>query len=741
MASSLPDLLHESCDVGHRCHLWLDTNAQTKPPPTFRLRTIRNNWKPHHLFEQHLSAYGLLAFSKLTSTREKFILDPSLLTALVDRWRPETHTFHLRCGELTPTLKDVSFITALPISGDPLVPAAYSSTWPQDVADRLGVPVPVGNRSGGRPRGVPVNWLMAHFLELPAAPSAITLRKHLFAYVLYLFAMMFPSTHGDVVLPGLIKIAEEIVDTPLPPNNTYSFGSAMLAHTYRGLCDGTGRITSTTKGHVLAVSYEFLQLWSWEYLPVGRPEIVDDIHPYNLGQGEYGPLTWGSRWTHATKRWATNVVRGCYPEYHQQFELLEESSITWNPWTIAHMESVWGIQPITADCTRDFGFWMTRCNLLFMWMVEPYNPERVMRQFGLFQEVPPPLPRRVDDRTHALDNKGMNCFDWSVHNASWIETWIDCAASDVVLEERPYNPNVSTAYNQWYRNSTRTLLTGPPPTRDEQSYGGIERSAAYHRDATINDFTQIAQDAEAAMRMRNMNSDDGKSLIRRIYDTAMKGIRRFGCARDNDVVTRAYDMPEPRSSRPSLARTTQPRTSATTTTTTTPSYARQDSSLLHRSQSGQRSQRHATIQEDTIFPHISPYGGRYSYSQGESSQRYNTTEEEIDPDWDDMGAGVGYNMAPPQGREQIQGGQNTTQRTLDIVQDFFGYDVTNPHSSLIPPGPESQDVIRTPSPPQETQTQEEEQRYGFGFREHRGPRERLSPSGPRKRVARARRHG
>jgi hypothetical protein len=132
-----------------------------------------------------------------------------------------------------------------------------------------------------------------------------------------------------------------------------------------------------------------------------------------------------------------------------------------------------------------------------------------------------------------------------------------------------------------------------------------------------------------------------------------------------------------------------------------------------------------------------------------------------------MGAGVGYNMAPPQGREQIQGGQNTTQvcvrtlstyvhttfksllftdhflsqRTLDIVQDFFGYDVTNPHSSLIPPGPESQDVIRTPSPPQETQTQEEEQRYGFGFREHRGPRERLSPSGPRKRVARARRHG
>jgi hypothetical protein len=45
---------------------------------------------------------------------------------------------------------------------------------------------------------------------------------------------MFPSSHGDIVLPGLIKIAENIVDSPPPPNPIYSFGSAMLAYTYRG---------------------------------------------------------------------------------------------------------------------------------------------------------------------------------------------------------------------------------------------------------------------------------------------------------------------------------------------------------------------------------------------------------------------------------------------------------------------------------------------------------------------------
>jgi Plant mobile domain len=34
-------------------------------------------------------------------------LDKSLMTALVERWRPETSTFHLPVGELTVTLEDV----------------------------------------------------------------------------------------------------------------------------------------------------------------------------------------------------------------------------------------------------------------------------------------------------------------------------------------------------------------------------------------------------------------------------------------------------------------------------------------------------------------------------------------------------------------------------------------------------------------------------------------------------------
>ena len=44
-----------------------------------------------------------------------------MLTAFIERWRGETHTFHLPFGEVTVTLEDVHHILDLPTEGNPLI--------------------------------------------------------------------------------------------------------------------------------------------------------------------------------------------------------------------------------------------------------------------------------------------------------------------------------------------------------------------------------------------------------------------------------------------------------------------------------------------------------------------------------------------------------------------------------------------------------------------------------------------
>jgi hypothetical protein len=96
---------------------------------------------------------GLLPFARLVeSTREnlelnprhevieterKMTLDRALLTGLVDRWRPETHTFHLRWGEMAPTLQDVSYLLGLPLAGNLIGPLNAPRNWATDLLARF----------------------------------------------------------------------------------------------------------------------------------------------------------------------------------------------------------------------------------------------------------------------------------------------------------------------------------------------------------------------------------------------------------------------------------------------------------------------------------------------------------------------------------------------------------------------------------------------------------------------------
>ena len=41
--------------------------------------------------------------------------NPAALTVMIDRWRPETHSFHMTWGEMTITLEDAAMILGIKI--------------------------------------------------------------------------------------------------------------------------------------------------------------------------------------------------------------------------------------------------------------------------------------------------------------------------------------------------------------------------------------------------------------------------------------------------------------------------------------------------------------------------------------------------------------------------------------------------------------------------------------------------
>jgi hypothetical protein len=57
------------------------------------------------------------------------MMDSAALTTHVDRWRLETNTFHLLCGEITVTLQDVTMILGLPIDGTPVSGMVSRAGW------------------------------------------------------------------------------------------------------------------------------------------------------------------------------------------------------------------------------------------------------------------------------------------------------------------------------------------------------------------------------------------------------------------------------------------------------------------------------------------------------------------------------------------------------------------------------------------------------------------------------------
>ncbi|XP_074324304.1 serine/threonine-protein phosphatase 7 long form homolog [Apium graveolens] len=156
-------------------------------------------------FLQSSGFYGVARLSTLQ-------LDWSLLSTLVERWRPETHTFHLPMGEVTITLQDVGVLLGLPIDGRALI--ANDIPGPGDVLLEL-----VASIFGCAPESSRLNGA-----RIP----------------LSFFTSLTPHYLSE--------------DASL---DEYVWGAAILAFLYRELCKGCKKGKEEVTGCLL-----LLQLWA-----------------------------------------------------------------------------------------------------------------------------------------------------------------------------------------------------------------------------------------------------------------------------------------------------------------------------------------------------------------------------------------------------------------------------------------------------------------------------------------------
>ncbi|KAI0500775.1 hypothetical protein KFK09_018992 [Dendrobium nobile] len=171
-------------------------------------------------FMEALRLVGLDCVSQMRYLR----MDHHLLTALVERWSPQTNSFHLTVGEMTITLQDVAMILGVNIDGPALVGHTVVGagrrwlSWPDCCDDLLGShPLadvvyrdPFDHRITSRFRMgqahaqtcIPLRWLRWTFwrdsyLDL----NDMDFWRHVRAYILFILGChLLPDTSGRPLL-------------------------------------------------------------------------------------------------------------------------------------------------------------------------------------------------------------------------------------------------------------------------------------------------------------------------------------------------------------------------------------------------------------------------------------------------------------------------------------------------------------------------------------------------------------
>ncbi|RYR20219.1 hypothetical protein Ahy_B03g065313 isoform D [Arachis hypogaea] len=205
---------------------------------------------------------GLYHLARLNETW--FRLDEPLISAFVERWRLETHTFHMPFGECTITLQDVVYQLGLSIDGQ------YT------------------------------------FGQIPDGADDATIQRYARAYIIMLLGtQLFGDKFGTRLHIRWLPYVARLEDM-----GGYNWGSATLSWLYRCMCRVANRnvvkfpgfrpagydtvrwplasrwsgynLTSSERGPRVAhwrLRIDLLQADNFTWMPYNTPEVVQVVHP------------------------------------------------------------------------------------------------------------------------------------------------------------------------------------------------------------------------------------------------------------------------------------------------------------------------------------------------------------------------------------------------------------------------------------------------------------------------------
>ncbi|XP_071722019.1 serine/threonine-protein phosphatase 7 long form homolog [Rutidosis leptorrhynchoides] len=336
----------------------------------------------------------------LVSTVGYMDYDRHLLTALAERWRPETHSFHFSVGEATITLEDVEVLLGLRVDGLPV-------TGRESYPDRDDIPGYLFRLLGFIPdrdgrTAIRLSSIKEHLKRTVAVVDISdeeALQRARCHVTLLLAGCFFPDKSHNKIDLFLLQLLED------PKHcGELSWGSTLLAYTYRALCDSARSGENSTNMCGLLV-----HTWAWSRLLKIRPR---------CGRGYVEPqeFPFAARWTRPLSM--TTVPSHVLLAYRDQLSLMSPSQFEWTPYA-GHMDS------LPAGCRRGQDIWMSRVPLHFYHIVEGHYPDRVMRQFACTQFIPvDPLLESDIQRLHRL-KRSSHPKNWTREHADYVAQWND----------------------------------------------------------------------------------------------------------------------------------------------------------------------------------------------------------------------------------------------------------------------------------------------------------------------------